>query len=221
MNGEFFKKLRLGPEQNILVLNAPEGYNEAMHAEAGISPDTTPKKAGSYDLVHLFAQNKGELDGFVIIALRALKKDGIFWIAFPKISSGESTDLNRDNGWDVVERQGWEGVALISMDEKWSCFRFRPALKKPVPVTKVPERTRTARMEKTKESKTVRRGLQVPPDLLEALDVKPDARKIFDGLAYTHRKEYVNWIADAKKPETRARRLQKAVEMIGQKKKLS
>jgi hypothetical protein len=221
MNGEFFKKLRLMPEQQILVLNAPEGYSEAMQSGAAITPDNAPKKARSYDLVQLFAHNRLELDNFALIALRALKKDGIFWIAYPKKSSGESSDLSRDAGWDVVSKQGWEGVALISMDEKWSFMRFRESAKVSKSATKLPDRTRTGRMEKTKEIKTVRRGIQVPIDLREALEAQPDAQKIFDNLAYTHRKEYVNWIIDAKKPETRTRRLQKAVEMIGAGKKLS
>ncbi len=40
------------------------------------------------------------------------------------------------------------------------------------------------------------------------------ARGAFDALAFTHRKEYVVWILDAKKPETRAARLVKTVEML-------
>jgi uncharacterized protein YdeI (YjbR/CyaY-like superfamily) len=36
----------------------------------------------------------------------------------------------------------------------------------------------------------------------------------FEGLSYTHRKEYCRWIAEAKKEETRARRLARAVEML-------
>jgi len=33
-------------------------------------------------------------------------------------------------------------------------------------------------------------------------------------MAYTHRKEYVNYVNDAKKPETRLRRIEKVLEMI-------
>jgi uncharacterized protein YdeI (YjbR/CyaY-like superfamily) len=36
----------------------------------------------------------------------------------------------------------------------------------------------------------------------------------FESLSYTHRKEYCRWIREAKKEETRARRLEKAVEML-------
>ena len=36
----------------------------------------------------------------------------------------------------------------------------------------------------------------------------------FEGLSFTHRKEYCRWITEAKKEETRLRRLEKAVEML-------
>jgi bifunctional DNA-binding transcriptional regulator/antitoxin component of YhaV-PrlF toxin-antitoxin module len=37
---------------------------------------------------------------------------------------------------------------------------------------------------------------------------------VFKKLSYTHRKEYCRWIAEAKKEETRLRRLEKAIEML-------
>ena len=51
------------------------------------------------------------------------------------------------------------------------------------------------------EDKNVR-TIAVPADLRKAMTASE--RKTFDGLAYSHRKEYVLWIEDAKKPETRA-----------------
>jgi hypothetical protein len=64
------------------------------------------------------------------------------------------------------------------------------------------------------------REVDVPKDLARALAKDKAAKKVFDGLAFTHRKEYAKWIEDAKKPETRARRLEKAVEMLKDKKTL-
>ena len=39
-----------------------------------------------------------------------------------------------------------------------------------------------------------------------------DARTAYDALSYTHRKEWVRWVEDAKKPETRTARIAKTVE---------
>lgn len=47
----------------------------------------------------------------------------------------------------------------------------------------------------------------VPPDLRRALARSAKARAAFEGLALSHRREYVEWIEDAKRPETRARRV--------------
>jgi hypothetical protein len=58
------------------------------------------------------------------------------------------------------------------------------------------------------------RIVEVPRDLAAALEGAPAARETFDGLSYTHRKEYLRWIEDAKRDETRSRRIAKAVEML-------
>lgn len=55
------------------------------------------------------------------------------------------------------------------------------------------------------------REVLVPDDLRAALAQSPEALAYFDGLAYSHRKEWVRWIEDAKRPETRSDRITKAV----------
>ena len=58
------------------------------------------------------------------------------------------------------------------------------------------------------------REVTVPGDLAAALERDDTARATFDGLSYTHRKEWVRWIEEAKKAETRATRLAKTVESL-------
>jgi hypothetical protein len=60
------------------------------------------------------------------------------------------------------------------------------------------------------------RVLEVPGDLLQALRKDRDAKAFFDKLSYTHRKEYVTWITEAKREETRQKRIIKAIEMLKQ-----
>jgi len=60
------------------------------------------------------------------------------------------------------------------------------------------------------------REVQVPADLATALDAAPEAAAFFAGLSYTNRRLYVLWIEDAKKPETRAARVAKSVEMLAE-----
>ncbi|KAA9345870.1 YdeI/OmpD-associated family protein [Adhaeribacter soli] len=61
------------------------------------------------------------------------------------------------------------------------------------------------------------RTVQIPEDLEAALQDLPDLKQTFDKMSYTHQKEYVKWIEEAKKPETRQRRLEKTVAMLREK----
>jgi hypothetical protein len=65
----------------------------------------------------------------------------------------------------------------------------------------------------TVERDTGERVVEVPEDLAAAL-AEAGLREAFDGLSYSHRREHVNAINDAKKAETRARRIAKALEML-------
>lgn len=58
---------------------------------------------------------------------------------------------------------------------------------------------------------TAPREVPVPDDLATALAADGKAAATFEALSYTHRKEWVRWIEEAKKPETRAARLVKTV----------
>ena len=65
------------------------------------------------------------------------------------------------------------------------------------------------------------REVEVPTALADALDSDPEARAAFDRLSYTNRKEFARWIDEAKRDETRRRRLSRAVEMLRQGETLS
>jgi hypothetical protein len=53
------------------------------------------------------------------------------------------------------------------------------------------------------------REVTLPEDLAAAMDGA--ARTAYDALSYSHRKEWVRWVEEAKKPETRAARIEKTV----------
>jgi hypothetical protein len=59
------------------------------------------------------------------------------------------------------------------------------------------------------ELDTAPREVALPDDLSAAMD--DDARSAFDRLAPSHKKEWVRWVVEAKKPETRATRVEKTV----------
>jgi uncharacterized protein YdeI (YjbR/CyaY-like superfamily) len=58
------------------------------------------------------------------------------------------------------------------------------------------------------------REVELPQELADALESDGSARAAFERLAYTHRKEFARWIAEAKREETRRRRLEQALVML-------
>lgn len=74
----------------------------------------------------------------------------------------------------------------------------------------------TETLEVTLELDTEPRAVEPPPDLREALQAIPEGWERWEAMSYTHQREHVEAIQEARKPETRARRLAKAVEAITQ-----
>ena len=58
------------------------------------------------------------------------------------------------------------------------------------------------------------RTVEVPDDLAAALDAAPGARVAFDARSFSHRREWVEWVSGAKRPETRERRVRGVVEQV-------
>jgi hypothetical protein len=230
MNAEHVKKLLIKGPMRVLIMNAPEDYTsdlDMLPEGAAITvwqPETGPfpVEGGEFDFVQLFARSVSELESFAPVAIRAVKRDGLLWVAYPKKSGPIKTDISRDAGWDAVHQAGWTGVSLVSLDETWSCMRARP-------VDAIPSLKR--QFEKvTDEGKVVRTGgaeadggtakpdkprvVEVPNDFQTALDQSPAAKALFESIAYSHKKEYVTWITEAKKAETRESRIAKAIELL-------
>lgn len=59
-----------------------------------------------------------------------------------------------------------------------------------------------------------RPALKMPSDLAAALEASAAAKRQFDAFAPSHRREYIEWILEAKRAETRARRIQQTIEWL-------
>ena len=71
----------------------------------------------------------------------------------------------------------------------------------------------------TVEPDTEPRVIEIPKDLMKELKKDKEADALFDKLSYTHQKEYVTWITEAKKEETRQNRVVKTIAMLKKGKK--
>lgn len=197
------------PEDKIVILNTPADLHTSMD---NISPAADPEQMAAVNNLLLFVHSQAELEQLAPTALASLEPGARLWIAYPKKSSSIKTDINRDKGWEPITGKGWRAVTQIAIDDTWSALRFRPEGEISRKVPRVPNGSSVGQQ-------TERPELAVPHYLQSLLDAHPAEKAFFDGLAYTHRKEYLLWITDAKKEETRQRRLQQMLEMLQQQKK--
>jgi len=119
------KKLLIKAGHTVGIFNPPAGHEKFVEP----LPDgaTLGSGAGPFDCVAVFVGSKAEVDFLAPAALKATKPGGVLWMCYPKGTSGVKTDINRDKGWDKLTSAGWETVAQVSIDEKWTGSRFRPS----------------------------------------------------------------------------------------------
>lgn len=72
----------------------------------------------------------------------------------------------------------------------------------------------------TVELDTEPRVIEVPKDVMKELKKHKEAKTFFDTLSYSHKREYVMWINEAKRDETRQNRIVKTIEMLKKGKKV-
>jgi hypothetical protein len=202
------RKLHLKPGMRVAVANAPAGFS--LGTLPGVTYEKTLKR--DLDLLMVFATRQKELKAQWPKALGSVKQDGALWVSYPKKNSGIETDLGMGE-WEATRGSDWHPVSMIGIDDTWSSVRFKhsPGL----------EKARHKRQDENIEDAdgTVcidrkKRVITPPGDLRQLLNRNAKARSTFDGLSFTNRKEYVRWIIEAKRPETRAARVTKTVEML-------
>jgi uncharacterized protein YdeI (YjbR/CyaY-like superfamily) len=118
--------------------------------------------------------------------------------ARPGLSHGEAVEVALCYGWI-------DGQASKFDDDYWLC-RFTPAGLRQVEHAKA-----DGRWDRAYEPPS---AATVPADMRAALERNPRAREFFEALNKTNRYAILHRIQDAKKPETRARRLEKYVAML-------
>jgi Bacteriocin-protection, YdeI or OmpD-Associated len=208
------EKLQLKDEKNLLIQGLPSSV-EKQFSKLFFAKNLTPLlKSRGVDFALVFAVNIDQLNNIMREVLPALQEDAKLWIAYPKSSSKIATNLNRDYTWDILTNAGFAGVRLVALDHVWSAFRF----KKEASVKHVP---RAVPAEKSMSSGVnfVTRTITPPRDFENALLEDKVARKFFEKLSYTNKKEYVTWITGAKKEETRASRIEASMEKLKEGKK--
>ena len=113
------EKLKLKPGSKAVVINAPEGYLQQLKVD-GLGTEIT----NQCDWIQIFCSNKNELDELYPQAKAALGPNSLLWVCFLKGQAGKQGGLTRDSGWENANGLKW--VTLVSINDLWSAFCFRP-----------------------------------------------------------------------------------------------
>jgi uncharacterized protein YdeI (YjbR/CyaY-like superfamily) len=158
-------------------------------------------------------------------------KASCIWVKYAKKKSGIAS-INWDQAVDVALCYGWIDGQAKGLDDMYSLQRFTPR----------GPRSRWSKLNRERVARLIKAGrmqptglaeierakadgrwdaaydspatAKVPEDLAKALAKSAKARKFFDSLNATNRYAILHRLQAAKKPETRARRLEKFVAML-------
>jgi hypothetical protein len=117
------EKLGIKPGASLMILNAPEGYDQALGAlPDGVFVASAP--ASSLDFIQFFIREREGLETSFPALKQALAHDGQLWISWPKGSSRVPTDLNENIVREIGLQNGLVDVKVIAVDEVWSGLKF-------------------------------------------------------------------------------------------------
>lgn len=122
-----FKKLNFKGQKLLHILNAPPEFMpvvDEMLQYAAI--ETTVASTEYSEFILVFVTEQNQIDDLTPVLASALNGDGLLWYAYPKGTSRKySCNFNRDTGWQMLGKFGFEGVRQVAIDEDWTALRFR------------------------------------------------------------------------------------------------
>ena len=214
------QKLQIKAGKNWLFYNAPENYLAVTRWRP--LPDGAKAEFLSTDGmiwnggIQLFVINSADLIASLKTIAPILKPDTIFWITYPKKSSGIESDLEMTGSWDELAVYNLRTVVAVAINETWTAMRAR--FKEQTEVSEFCNEE----IKKNEHSAFIdldKRQITLPPDMKQVLEQSPNALAFYEGLSFTNKKEYVVWILSAKQEKTRTERLSKTVEKLLERKK--
>ncbi len=202
---ELLKKLKVTTDTPFWVIDAPD---EVAALLEGIELKTNPGKIKDVAQLLLFVADSPALKLQLPKLSKCINHNTVFWICYPKKSGSISSDLIRNSTWDIVFDSGYRAQTSVSINNDWTALRVTNAPKKTTLADLPPEQRNIPGID------FVKRTVTLPEDAATALKAYSGMIEFFNSMAFTHKKEHVAAIEEAKKPETRTRRIQKMAEML-------
>ena len=127
MSQTILEKLQLKNEKNILIQGLPSSI-EKQFSKLSFAKNLTPLlRSRKIDFALVFAVSEIQLNTILDDIMPALKEESKLWIAYPKLTSKISTDLNREGSWSRLATADYEGTEQVSLDHVWHAVNFRKA----------------------------------------------------------------------------------------------
>lgn len=122
-----FSKLNLKDQREILVLDAPASFEHEIESlGGGVHVVRRLEEAHTFESALAFVTRRSELERISKLLAEKAVGDALLWFAYPKgTSKNHACDFNRDQGWDVLRRAGFDSVRQVAIDAEWSALRFR------------------------------------------------------------------------------------------------
>lgn len=204
------KKLKIKDGDTLLTINEPSEFQKGLK---GLLKGINVVESGKdYNQVHWFVLNRAQMEKQMSKVMKLLKPGVTIWVYYPKGTSKIQTDLTRDKGWDCLLAEGdkltW--ISLISFDDTWSVFGFRPKTEADRKKEAKPQEEREIFKWVNPQTKEVK----LPDDIVAALKKNKKASDYFNTLSFTNKKEYLEWIVTAKREETRKERVDGTIERL-------
>jgi hypothetical protein len=115
-------KLLLKPGRTVRIIDAPPGYLDLL----GRLPEGVRlAECGPTDVIQVFTTTKAGSEAHFAALKADLKPGGLLWVCYPKGTSKIPSEVNRDILWAAAKPYGFEGVAMVAIDEDWSAMRFK------------------------------------------------------------------------------------------------
>src|ERR1700693_4688989 len=109
-----FEKLNLKSQKQIVVLDPPASFEGELAALKDVEILRDLKKAKAIEFSLAFVTTQEQVNTLAPAIARKAEGDAIVWLAYPKGSSKKyKSQINRDKGWDVLGKEGFEPVRMV------------------------------------------------------------------------------------------------------------
>ena len=190
------EKLNLKDEKNVLIQGLPSSI-EKQFAKLPYAKNVTPLlKSRKIDFALLFAIHQHQMCTILSDVFPALHTESKLWIAYPKATSKIASDLNRDCNWQILSDHDYEIELEVSLDHMWTAVCFKKM--------DISAENQNGLEEETLDNEDFDIRLVKLPAELEIFFVKhKKAKDFFKSLPVDDQKDFVTWIEDAKRADTK------------------